>query len=285
MHIQLAVTLLGLASTAVATYSPEQLNNLRAVHDRLASTTTDTTTTTTTAAVVVQAPRQVSYATLGPACASSALAIVDAMPYATGALALFLDSFDAAADDPTNLCAVTAALPASLRAPYTALDRQASAWYAAHSAGIQRLLTSCGSGALGAQLTRAVAALQSYTAAGCEGPLTTPTVSLVLLEAAPTSSAAPTASSAAVATTTMPGFVGGLPPNTTTWVISSSSSSTSTTANNTTTITTDSATAAAAAAAASATTSSISQDAAVRPTGVLAGAMAAAGLLGAVMML
>ncbi|KAI1488079.1 hypothetical protein F5X96DRAFT_680752 [Biscogniauxia mediterranea] len=264
MYIQLVVTLLGLVSTAVATYSPEQLNNLRAAHDRLVASPTTTTT-------MMQAPRQVSYATLAPSCASSALAIVDAMPYATGALALFLDSFDAATD-PTNLCAVTAALPASLRGPYSALDRQASAWYATNSAGIQRLLTSCGNAALGAQLTRAVAALQAYTARGCEGDLATPTLSLVL-------SAAPTASSAGAVVATMVGFVGGLPPNTTTPFTSSSSSSTSTTTNITTS--TDSATAA----AASATTSSISQDAAVRPTGVLAGAMAAAGLLGAVMML
>ncbi|KAI0600128.1 hypothetical protein F4775DRAFT_590849 [Biscogniauxia sp. FL1348] len=267
MHIQAAaIALLGLASTAVATYSPSQLNRLRAVHSGLAPST-------------VQARQAVSYATLAPACTSSALAIVDGMPYATGALAQFLDSFDAtaAADadaaNPTNLCAVTAALPASLRGPYSAYDQQASAWYAANSGGIQALLTSCGNGALGVQLTQAVSALQSYTAVGCSGSLDTPTLTVVL--AVPTSAVpTATASSAAAAGTISAGFVGGLPPTTT--PITSFSSSTTTTTN--TTIT-DSAT------AASATMSSISQDAAVRPTGVLAGAMAAAGLLGAAMVL
>ncbi|KAI5921704.1 hypothetical protein F4810DRAFT_677441 [Camillea tinctor] len=259
MYIQATLAILGLASTAVATFSPEQLNNLRAAHDKLVPTST------------VQ-PRQVSYATLPPACTTSALSIVNSMPYATGDLARYLDSFDATVANPanpTNFCAVTAALPATLQGPYSAFDQQASTWYSSNSAQIQSLLTSCGNGELAMHLTEMVSALESYTAAGCTGSLSTPGLTLSLATPVSTSAAATSTAAAGVAT----GFVGILPSLTeaTTAISSSSTATTNQTSS-------DNAVAASA-------TSSVDQGAAARPTGALAGAMAAAGLLGAVMML
>ncbi|KAI1498828.1 hypothetical protein F5X99DRAFT_411655 [Biscogniauxia marginata] len=246
MYTQIALAFFGLASTAAATYSPHQLSNLRSLHPDPVSP--------------VQARQDNSNSddgnTLDPACTTSALSILSSIPTPASDLSDFLATFGASASasapsDPAVLCSVTAALPSSLQAPYSSYDAAASSWYGSNSEGIQGLLTSCGGGELGAYVTQVVSALQAYTAAGCSGTLSTPAATFPVPGGLNTSVVTGTGTTGAATATATDG---------------SSGSGTGAGEN-------------------AAPTSSVSLDAAPRPTGVLAGAIAAAGLLGAAMML
>lgn len=237
--------LAALAGITAATYNPHQLNGVRSLQERGGG-------------VEGGLPRrQDDSSNSALECQASVFAILSDLPTPTPPLVSYLASFAATANptDPAALCAVTSALPTSLTSAYSSYDRAASSWYSGHSAEVAQLASDCaGAGAGGAQaLTEAITALETYTAGGCTGTLPT--------EAAGLTSLIPLVNATATNGT---GAGAGAGAGTTATPTGPSASGTGSQGGN---------------------TSSIAQGAAARPTGVVAGAMAAAGLLGAVAML
>ncbi|CAJ2501409.1 Uu.00g042620.m01.CDS01 [Anthostomella pinea] len=233
MYAQAALAVLGLASTAAATYHPSQLNSLRDLNNKngLAARQDDSDSS--------------SSATgddgISDACTTSAYMVLASIPTPTGDLSAYLSSFVATADlsDVTDaasvLCDVTAGMPTSLSSAYSSYDMAASSWYSSNSADIQSLISSC-AGDMGAELTMAVSAVESYTSSGCSGSVAAMTSGL-------------TSSSTGSSKTSGSGSTGG------------------------------------ATATSSGASTSVETGAASRPTGLIAGAVAAAGFLGAAVML
>ncbi|KAI1445290.1 hypothetical protein F5Y02DRAFT_386644 [Annulohypoxylon stygium] len=155
------VATLGLASTALATYSPEalkSLRNLRMEH------------------VVVEVREAQSSSSssssdddVSSACLSSAEAIITDAPTPNDNLISFFMSFANTADfsNPSALCQLTAAVPSSLSADYSSYDQQASSWLSAKSSSITALASQCADSEGAASISQVVSALEIYVAEGC----------------------------------------------------------------------------------------------------------------------
>ncbi|KAH9990387.1 hypothetical protein F4779DRAFT_258110 [Xylariaceae sp. FL0662B] len=207
---------LGLASAALATYSPQHLQNLRDLHVERDVVEVRQATPSPTASGTGGS---------GIGCQLSAVSLLGSVPTPTGALQSYLQSAatvsgSAAVTNPTALCQVTASLPQSLSADYSSYDSAASSWYSQHVSDLSALASSC-SNDLPVD-PKTISAILSYATASnpCSGVAT----------------ASPTSGDGASD-------------------------------------------------AASSSTSSISVGGAARPTGIVAGAVAAAGFLGAAAML
>ncbi|KAI1338600.1 hypothetical protein F5Y15DRAFT_122330 [Xylariaceae sp. FL0016] len=225
MHQQIAITLFGLASTAVAIYSPEQLNSLRALNSHNIAVRQDQDDTDNDGDDAIETG----------ACISSAQSIIAEVPSVTGALSTYLDNYYSTAviTETAVLCTQTPDVPSSLSSSYSSYDQAASSWYADNSDDIEELATVCATetGELATQLTIALDYLTAVSAMCASFSATaTPTSSM--------GSSKTSSESEATATSTDSGS-------------DATSSSTPDTA------------------------------AAVRPTGVIVGAVAAAGILGA----
>ncbi|KAI1089076.1 hypothetical protein F5B19DRAFT_468662 [Rostrohypoxylon terebratum] len=203
------VAVLGLTSTALATYSPEALKNLRdlraehvVVEVREAQPSSSSSSSNADS--------------VSSACSSSAEAIITDAPTPPANLETFFMSFVETVDfeDSSVLCQLTAAVPSSLSVAYSSYDQQASSWLSAKSGSISALASQCADSEGAASIAQVVTALEVYVAAGCTGAASSGTSS-----------------------------------------------------------------------GAGASTSSVSKALAARPTGIFAGAVAAAGVLGAAAML
>ncbi|KAI1078232.1 hypothetical protein F5B20DRAFT_548530 [Whalleya microplaca] len=138
---------LSLATAALATYSPQHLKNIRALHIshdvlevRQATAAPSTATGTSTGGLD------------GLGCQFSAYSLLSSVPTPTGSLESYLLSAvtqappapsSIAIQNATALCQATASLPSSLRADYSSYDAAVSSWYSAHSSELSALASSC----------------------------------------------------------------------------------------------------------------------------------------------
>ncbi|KAI1659680.1 hypothetical protein F4813DRAFT_321889 [Daldinia decipiens] len=157
MVSQITLAILGLASTAVATYSPLQLRNLHNLRQEH---------------VVVEV-RQVSSAepeiptiTQSPECFSALAPLGSDLPSVPLELLSYMESFAATADvsNPTILCEATQ-VPQSLSSLYSSYDQAASSWLSKHSSDLQVAVTKCGGS--DAQVSEAVASISAFIGDGC----------------------------------------------------------------------------------------------------------------------
>ncbi|RYO88662.1 hypothetical protein DL766_005920 [Monosporascus sp. MC13-8B] len=184
-------------------------------------------------------------------CTSSAFAIISSVPTPNSDLANYFETFVVTADlaNPTVFCEITSALPTSLSSAYFSYDEAASSWYSEQSSNIVELASNCAGEAVATSVTEIVSILESYTAGDCTGSLPPEASDLsTMIEGGALSSLVfPTADATVTDAPASP------------------------------TNTEDE--------AGSEQTTSIEQGAAARPTGVVAGAIAAAGFIGAVAMM
>ncbi|KAI0889607.1 uncharacterized protein GGS22DRAFT_148716 [Annulohypoxylon maeteangense] len=158
MVSQNVVALLGLASTAAATYRPQalgSLNNLRA--ERIVIEVREAQTSSPSNA-------------LSSACASSADALITDVPIPPSSLESYFASFARTAnfsDDVSYLCSITASVPASLTAAYSSYDQQASSWFVKHSSDLTAIVSQCGTQEDVNSIAQVVTALDIYLASGC----------------------------------------------------------------------------------------------------------------------
>ncbi|KAI2472370.1 hypothetical protein F4781DRAFT_383432 [Annulohypoxylon bovei var. microspora] len=158
------IAVLGLASTAAATYSPQALKNLRDLRAEH---------------VVIEVREAMPQATSTSSsdsdsdtqCASSAEAIITDAPTPPADLESYFVSFAATADlsNPSILCQITAGVPSSLSAEYSSYDQQASSWFSKHSSDIAGLVSKCAGEEDAASVAQVVTALSAYAADGCSG--------------------------------------------------------------------------------------------------------------------
>ncbi|KAI4858827.1 hypothetical protein F4820DRAFT_200545 [Hypoxylon rubiginosum] len=152
MRSHTALALLGLASTALATFSPQALNSLRGLRREH---------------VVVEV-REVAarepQATPddATACASSALALLTDVPLPESDLLSYLMTATA-----TDACQASRDVPQSLSSAFSSYDAEASSWLSAHSGAVQQFATACQDDAEAATVNSIVSAFASNTAAGC----------------------------------------------------------------------------------------------------------------------
>ncbi|KAI0377995.1 hypothetical protein F5Y04DRAFT_262736 [Hypomontagnella monticulosa] len=167
MVSQVTLALLGLASTAVATYSPEglkKLHNLRAEHVvvevRQAQSSDDLLLPTSTAPLE---------------CTTSLVSIITDVPTPPANVESYLSQFGATADltNPAVLCEVTK-VPASISADYSSYDQAASSWFNKHSSEIDALASKCAGDEYVASVEQAMSALNIYIGNGCSGTLGAP---------------------------------------------------------------------------------------------------------------
>ncbi|KAI1205891.1 uncharacterized protein F4807DRAFT_464353 [Annulohypoxylon truncatum] len=159
MVSQNLIAFLGLASTALATYSPQALKNLRDLRAEHV------------VVEVREAQSSSSDSALASSCSSSAEAIITDAPQPPASLESFFASFAATADltNPSVLCQITAAVPSSLTAAYSSYDQQASSWFSAHSSDIDALVSKCVGEDGAASISQALSALDVYAAGSCTG--------------------------------------------------------------------------------------------------------------------
>ncbi|RYP46340.1 hypothetical protein DL768_007446 [Monosporascus sp. mg162] len=181
-------------------------------------------------------------------CTSSAFAIISSAPTPNSDLINYFETFAVTADlaNPTVFCEITSALPTSLSSAYFSYDEAASSWYSEQSSNIVELASNCAGEAVATTVTEIVSILASYTAGDCTGTLP-PEASTMIEGGALSSLIFPTAGA----------------------TVTDGPASPTDTPNET----------------GSVETTSIEQAAAARPTGVVAGAIAAAGFIGAVAMM
>ncbi|KAI1775667.1 hypothetical protein F4818DRAFT_384712 [Hypoxylon cercidicola] len=175
MRSYTSIALLGLASTTLATFSPQALKNIRDL--------TREHVVVEVREVVARSPQDQADAT---ACASSALALLTDIPLPsdTG-----LVSFLATATE-TDECKLSSDVPQSLLSAFNSYDQAASSWLSAHSSEIQVFATACQDDADVASVNSVISGFASNTA-GCSPS---------------TASVASTASAASVASTTSSGL-------------------------------------------------------------------------------
>lgn len=161
------VAILGLASSALATYPPEALKHVRDLskgqgHDH----------------VVVEVRQAQSSGTdlitqtgVSGECTSSALAIISDAPRPSPALGTYLESYVLTADlaNPSFLCQITQSVPQSLSAEYSSFDQQASSWFSRHSSEIVDIATKCAGNEPAASVTQAISILEAFVGNGCSG--------------------------------------------------------------------------------------------------------------------
>ncbi|KAI6085489.1 hypothetical protein F4821DRAFT_150386 [Hypoxylon rubiginosum] len=143
------LALIGLASTALATFSPQALKNLRDLHQEH---------------VVVEVREVAGRAPAtadATACASSALSLITDVPLPSDDLVSYLATASA-----TDVCQLSKDIPQSLSAEYSSYDQEASSWLSQHSSEIQAFATSCQDAEDVATINSVISALASNTA-GC----------------------------------------------------------------------------------------------------------------------
>ncbi|KAI1397375.1 hypothetical protein F4819DRAFT_86386 [Hypoxylon fuscum] len=164
MLSQTALTFLGLASTALATYSPEALKSLRDLSQgdvvRVEVRQAQSTATTTETAGSLE-------------CTASALSIITDAPTPPSNLVSYFESFVSTADlsNPSVLCQITQNIPQSVSSDYSSYDQQASSWFSKHSSEIQDLASKCGDNENAASVSQVVSALDAYAGASCTSSL------------------------------------------------------------------------------------------------------------------
>ncbi|XXG95021.1 hypothetical protein Hte_001281 [Hypoxylon texense] len=146
-----SLALLGLASTALATFSPQALRSLRDLRREHV--------VVEVRQVAARAPQATADAT---ACASSALVLLTDVPVPSGDLLSYLASVTA-----TDACEISRDVPQSLSSAYSSYDQEASSWLSAHSGEIQQFASSCQDDAEVATVNSLVSAFASNTAAAC----------------------------------------------------------------------------------------------------------------------
>ncbi|RYP03984.1 hypothetical protein DL764_004755 [Monosporascus ibericus] len=183
-------------------------------------------------------------------CTSSAFAIISSAPTANSDLVDYLETFAVTADlaDPTVFCEITSALPTSLSSAYFSYDEAVSSWYSGQSSNIVEFVSNCAGEDMATSVTEIVSIFESYTADDCTGTLPPEASDLSIMVEG-----------------------GGLSP-----LIFPTADATVTDAPAPTGTSDETG---------SEQTTSIEQAAAARPTGVIAGAIAAAGFIGAVAMI
>ncbi|KAI2776175.1 hypothetical protein F4815DRAFT_364298 [Daldinia loculata] len=157
MVSQVTLAILGLASTAVATYSPLQLRNLHNLRQEH---------------VVVEVRQATSdepelpTITQSPECVSALAPLGSDVPDVPPELLSYMESFAATADtsNPTILCEATQ-VPQSLSSQYSSYDQAASSWLSKHSSDLQAAATKCGGS--DAQVSQAVASISAFLGDGC----------------------------------------------------------------------------------------------------------------------
>ncbi|KAI0148228.1 hypothetical protein F4776DRAFT_305735 [Hypoxylon sp. NC0597] len=161
------IAILGLASSALATYPPQALKHVR-----------DLNKVQGRGHVVVEVRQAQSSGTdiitqtgVSGECTSSALAIISDAPTPSSALETYFESFVSTADlsNPSILCQVTQGIPQSLSAEYSSFDQQASSWFSKHSSEINDLATKCVDNEDAASVSQVVSALEAYLGNGCSG--------------------------------------------------------------------------------------------------------------------
>ena len=164
--------LFALAGSAVASYTPQQLQRARDLEAGL------------------QARQDVEDF---EGCQLSLGSVAAALPTPTGELGSYLTSFYATADptDPAVFCEITSAMPADLSSAYESYDRAASSWISEYVDVAERLSSVCGGEDTAASaLDELVSIIESYTAEDCRG--TFPTDALQLDSLLPIAGATPT---------------------------------------------------------------------------------------------
>ncbi|KAI2619245.1 hypothetical protein GGR54DRAFT_135689 [Hypoxylon sp. NC1633] len=160
MLSQTALALLGLASTAVATYSPRALKNvhdLRAEHVvvEVRQALESSTPTSTSSADSLE-------------CTTSALSLITDAPTPDAKLMSYFMNFATTAnlENSSVLCQITQ-VPQSISADYSSYDQAVSSWVNKHSSDFVALASKCGGGEQAASVSQVVSALNDYVAAGC----------------------------------------------------------------------------------------------------------------------
>ena len=190
------------------------------------------------------------------ACQESYSSIAVALPSPAGDLGEYLTSFYATADptDPAALCQITSDMPESLSSAYASYDSAASSWIDEYVSVAGELASSCGGAAEAASVLGDLAeSIASYTAEDCSGDFPTDVADLTSL--IPIVGATPTGGDAPSETGSGNGGDN---------QGDSDNSGDSENSND---------------------SDSPDESSAARPTGVIAGAMALAGVIGAIAML
>ena len=147
--------LFALAGSAVATYTPQQLNRVRDLEADLEARQDDTDF---------------------QACQDSLSSVAGALPTPTGDLGSYLDNFYATANptDPAVFCELTSSMPSNLRSEYTSYDQAASSWIDEYVSVMGEVVDTCGGeDAAASALLGLASAIESYTAADCAGTFPT----------------------------------------------------------------------------------------------------------------
>ncbi|KAI0021068.1 hypothetical protein F4780DRAFT_313787 [Xylariomycetidae sp. FL0641] len=174
MHAHTALAILGLASSAVASSSPAQLNSLRSLHADNALAARDGDMDDGSGADMDDGSDMDDGdddSGMGE-CQDSALSLLGSVPTPSGQLLSYIESYaatatlDLAAGDPAALCtASAAAIPPSLSSAYAAYETQAESWFAANADALTSLVSVCSTGAMGAQISAASSAYASAASA------------------------------------------------------------------------------------------------------------------------
>ncbi|OTA97479.1 hypothetical protein M434DRAFT_391940 [Hypoxylon sp. CO27-5] len=160
------VAILGLASSALATYPPEALKRVRDLNNGQGHVVVEVRQAQSSGTETI-----ITQTGVAGECTSSALSIITDAPTPSSALEAYFESFVSTADlaNPSILCQVTQSIPQSLSAEYSAFDQQASSWFSKHSSEINALATKCVDNEEAATVSQAVAALEAYIGNGCSG--------------------------------------------------------------------------------------------------------------------
>ncbi|OTB14156.1 hypothetical protein K445DRAFT_319343 [Daldinia sp. EC12] len=174
MVSQVTLALLGLASTAAATFNPLQLkslNGLRAervvVEVRQVSSSQGTPTFSELPTLTPNAECESALEPLGADVPTPAPALFD-----------YMESFMSTADisDPTVLCDAASQVPQSLSSQYSEFDQAASTWLSKHSSELEVAATKCSSD--DASVNQAVESIKYFLNDGCGAASTTATPGL-----------------------------------------------------------------------------------------------------------
>ena len=109
-------------------------------------------------------------------CQDSLSSVAGALPTPTGDLGSYLNDFYATANptDPAVFCEITSSMPSSLRSEYTSYDEAASSWIDEYVSVMGELVSTCGGeDAAASALLELASAIESYTAADCAGTFPT----------------------------------------------------------------------------------------------------------------
>ncbi|KAI1409043.1 hypothetical protein F5Y13DRAFT_171049 [Hypoxylon sp. FL1857] len=156
------VAILGLASGALATYSPQALKQLRDL--RQEHVVVEVRQAQSSGATVTETG-------LSGECTSSAFSLITAAPTPPPALESYFDSFLSTADltNPSILCQASQDVPQSLSADFSSYDQQASSWLNAHTSQINDLASKCAGDSNAPVVSSAVSVLEAYISNGCHG--------------------------------------------------------------------------------------------------------------------